>query len=106
MHPEHNHQLIPENATFATSYWKLTTDMKELIESYTICDIDVSSQIRLLCGLFPDATIVNYDVKNYVYKQTIEATGVQPRAFMIDADPGLESIVPEIYSDTYLLHCV
>ncbi|CAG8845396.1 748_t:CDS:1, partial [Racocetra persica] len=44
MHPEHNHQLIPENASFATSYWKLTTDMKKLIESYTICDINVSSQ--------------------------------------------------------------
>ncbi|CAG8833922.1 29750_t:CDS:2, partial [Racocetra persica] len=45
MHPEHNHQLIPENARFATCYRKLTTDMKELIESYTICDIDVSSQV-------------------------------------------------------------
>ncbi|CAG8567199.1 24940_t:CDS:2, partial [Racocetra persica] len=66
MHSEHNHQLIPENVSFATSYQKLTTDMKEFIESYTICDIDVSSQ------------------------QTIEATGVQPGAFMIDADPGLE----------------
>ncbi|CAG8841943.1 29938_t:CDS:2, partial [Racocetra persica] len=46
MYPEHNHQLIPENASFATSYWKLTTDMKKLIKSYTICDIDISSQVR------------------------------------------------------------
>ncbi|CAG8754702.1 13761_t:CDS:2, partial [Racocetra persica] len=91
MHPEHNHQLISENASFATSYRKLTTDMKKLIESYTICDIDVLSQVWLLRGLFSDATIVDYDVKNYVYKQTIEATGVQPGAFMIDTDPGLES---------------
>ncbi|CAG8724576.1 2771_t:CDS:2, partial [Racocetra persica] len=30
----------------------------------------------------------------------------QPRAFMIDADPGLKSVVFEIYPDTYLLHCV
>ncbi|CAG8787023.1 4493_t:CDS:2, partial [Racocetra persica] len=82
MYPEHNHQLIPENASFATSYRKLITDMKELIESYTICNNDVS------------------------FQQTIEATGVQPRAFMIDTDPGLESVVSEIYPDTYLLHCV
>ncbi|CAG8715507.1 935_t:CDS:2, partial [Cetraspora pellucida] len=138
MHPEHNHQLISENASFATSYQKLITDMKELIESYTICDINVSSQVRLLHRLFLNATIVDYDVKNYVYKnpdwyvqslinpetnklqavtniyklplsifavQTIEATEVQPGAFMIDADPGLESVVPEIYPDIYLLYC-
>ncbi|CAG8746733.1 1042_t:CDS:2, partial [Racocetra fulgida] len=42
----------------------------------------------------------------WVLQQTIEATGVQPGAFMIDADPGLESVVPEIYPDTYLLHCI
>ncbi|CAG8808706.1 9788_t:CDS:2, partial [Racocetra fulgida] len=142
---EHNHMLVPENASFATSYQKLTTEMKELIENY----------VRLLRGLFPEATIVDYDMKNYVYKfrrthdiqrcdtaklfqhfekehnnfklrivaqailpdetsesyrwvlqQTIKATGVQPGAFMIDADPGLESVVPEIYPDTYLLHCI
>ncbi|CAG8561057.1 30492_t:CDS:2, partial [Racocetra persica] len=73
MHPEHNHQLISENASFATSYQKLTTDMKELIESYIICNIDVSSQ------------------------QTIEATGVQPRAFMIDADLGLKKTFEEYW---------
>ncbi|CAG8605389.1 8694_t:CDS:2, partial [Cetraspora pellucida] len=61
--------LIPKNASFATSYQKLITDMKELIESYTICDINVLSQVRLLCELFSNATIVNYDVKNYVYKK-------------------------------------
>ncbi|CAG8499826.1 8051_t:CDS:2, partial [Racocetra fulgida] len=184
---EHNHMLVSENANFATSYRKLTTEMKELIENYVLCDIDVPSQVQLLCVLFPEATIVDYDVKNYVYKfrrthdiqgcdtaklfqhfekertknpdwnvqslidpetnrlqgvfymtpeqrelwrryadiilnnntaatnailpnetsesyrwvlqQTIEATRVQPSAFMIDADPGLESVVPEIYPD-------
>ncbi|CAG8741125.1 29520_t:CDS:2, partial [Racocetra persica] len=38
----------------------------------------------------------------WVLQQTIEATGVQPGAFMIDADLGLESVVSEIYPDTYL----
>ncbi|CAG8701220.1 15555_t:CDS:2, partial [Dentiscutata erythropus] len=202
MNLEHNYLLVPENASFATSYRKLTTEMKKLIENYVLCNIDVSSQIRLLCGLFPEATIVDYDVKNYMYKfrrthdiqecdtaklfqhfekertknpdwyvqslidpelnrlqgvfymtpeqcklwrryadiilndntvatniyklplcifavidnnfksqivaQTIlpDETRVQPGAFMIDADPGLESVVPEIYPDTYLLHCI
>ncbi|CAG8788340.1 3076_t:CDS:2, partial [Racocetra persica] len=55
MHPEHNHQLIPKNASFATSYRKLTTDMKELIKSYTICDIDhigrnIKKQLAKLLG--------------------------------------------------------
>ncbi|CAG8804496.1 5596_t:CDS:2, partial [Racocetra fulgida] len=65
---EHNHMLVPENASFATSYRKLITEMKKLIENYVLCDIDVPSQVRVLYGLFPKATIVDYDVKNYVYK--------------------------------------
>jgi len=32
----HNHQLVPENANFATKYRKLTVEMKDLIESYTL----------------------------------------------------------------------
>ncbi|CAG8683605.1 15628_t:CDS:1 [Cetraspora pellucida] len=214
---EHNHTLVPKNVAFVMEYQKLITEMKKLIESYTLCDVDILSQVRLLCGLFPEATIVDYDVKNYVYKfcrnyemessdaakllqhfekecskdpdwyvqplidsetnrlqgvfymapkqqelwqhyadivlnnntaltntynlplsifavvnnnfkswivaqailldktsesyrwvlqQTIEATGVQSSAFIIDADPGLESIVHEIYPDTYLFHYV
>ncbi|CAG8620920.1 23074_t:CDS:2, partial [Racocetra persica] len=170
---------------FATEYWKLTTKMKKLIESYTLCDIDILSQVKLFRGLFSEATIVDYDVKNYVYKfhrnhkieggdatkllhilkksmpkilidivlndnttltntynlllsifavvdnnfksriiaqavfpdetsesyrwvlqQTIEATRVQPGTLIIDADPGLESVVPKVYPNTYLLHCV
>ncbi|CAG8653730.1 9002_t:CDS:2 [Cetraspora pellucida] len=135
MHSEHNYQLIPENASFAISYQKLITDMKELIESYTICAIDVLSQGCDTAKLFqhfekehtknPDcifavvdnnfklqiiaqAILPNETSESYrwVLQQTIEATGVQPGAFIIDADLGLESVVPEIYSDTYLLHCV
>ncbi|CAG8595640.1 1689_t:CDS:2 [Cetraspora pellucida] len=68
MRLEHNHPLVPENAIFATQYQKLTVEIKDLIESYTLCDLDVSSQVRLLHELFPKATIVDYDVKNYVYK--------------------------------------
>ncbi|CAG8696286.1 4347_t:CDS:2 [Cetraspora pellucida] len=68
MHFEHNHPLVSENAIFAIQYQKLTVEMKNLIESYMLCDLDVLSQIRLLYGLFPEATIVDYDVKNYVYK--------------------------------------
>ncbi|CAG8724954.1 18599_t:CDS:2, partial [Racocetra fulgida] len=40
---EHNHMLVPENASFAISYRKLITEMKELIENYVFCDIDVLS---------------------------------------------------------------
>ncbi|KAF0490234.1 protein far1-related sequence 5-like [Gigaspora margarita] len=43
VHLEHNHPLLPENATFATGYQKLTREMKDLIKSYTLCDLDVSS---------------------------------------------------------------
>ncbi|CAG8719522.1 8453_t:CDS:2 [Gigaspora margarita] len=117
--------------------------MKDLIESYMLCDLDVPSQIQLLCGLFPKVIVVDYDVKNYVYKfhhnyemqdaatntynlllsifaavdnnfrSRIVAQAVmpdkttmkvQPSAFIIDANLGLESIVPEVYSDTYLLY--
>ncbi|CAG8599621.1 16277_t:CDS:2, partial [Racocetra fulgida] len=192
-------------------------EMKDLIESYTLCDLDVPSQVRLLHRLFSEATIVDYDVKNYVYKvrqshemqdgdtakllqhfekertknpdwyvqplidsetnrlqgvfymlseqqelwqnytdiilndntastnaynlplsiftivdnnfksrivaqailpdetsksyrwllqQTIDATGVHPGAFIIDADLDLESVVPKIYPNTFLLYCV
>ncbi|CAG8513266.1 15159_t:CDS:2, partial [Racocetra fulgida] len=42
----HNHQLVPKNANFATKYRKLTVEMKDLIESYTLCNLDISSQIR------------------------------------------------------------
>ncbi|KAF0554704.1 protein far1-related sequence 5-like [Gigaspora margarita] len=45
VHLEHNHPLLSENATFATRYRKLTRKMKDLIESYTLCDFDVSSQV-------------------------------------------------------------
>ncbi|CAG8772278.1 16647_t:CDS:2, partial [Dentiscutata erythropus] len=184
-----------------TSKSKNSNEMKELIESYTLCDLDVPSQVQLLRGLFPEATIVDYDsgdaakllqhleeermkdpdwyiqslidpdtnrlqgvfymkpkqrklwrryadivlndntaatntyclplsifaiVDNnfksqivtqgilsdetsesyrWLLQQTIEATGVQPGAFIIDADLGLEGVVPEIYPDTYLLYC-
>ncbi|CAG8616741.1 11523_t:CDS:2 [Scutellospora calospora] len=157
--------------------------MKDLIEKYTLCDLDVLSQVWLLRELFSEATIIDYDMKNYVYKfwciysiqsgdaaklfehfekeyakdpdwyvqplidmetnrlqavtnaynlplsifavvdnnfksrivaqailpdetsesygwvlqQTIKATGVQPGAFIIDANSGLESVVLEIY---------
>ncbi|CAG8787771.1 5608_t:CDS:2, partial [Cetraspora pellucida] len=76
------------------------------------------SYVLLLHELFPEATIVDYDVKNYVYKfwhihlmhsgdavklfehfkkehQTIKATEVQPGAFIIDADSGFKSVVPK-----------
>ncbi|CAG8790390.1 23573_t:CDS:2, partial [Cetraspora pellucida] len=195
----------------------MSKKIKELIESYTFCDLDMLSQIKLLHELFFKTTIVDYDVKNYVYKfcqihemqdgnvakllqhyekecakdpdwyiqllidletnrlqgvfymlpeqrelwqhyadiilndntastntynlplsifaivnnnfklriiaqvvlidktnksyrwvlqQTIEATGVQPGAFIIDANLGLESVVLKIYLNTYLLHCI
>ncbi|CAG8837358.1 26905_t:CDS:2, partial [Racocetra persica] len=54
-------------------------------------------------AILPEETSESY---RWVLQQTIEATGVQPGAFIIDADPGLESVVPEIYLNTYLLHCV
>ncbi|CAG8836890.1 30668_t:CDS:2 [Gigaspora margarita] len=146
---------------------KLTVEMKDLIKSYTLCDLDVPSQIRLLRGLFPEAwlwimmlktmyikraknpdwyvqplidTETNSATNTYnlplsifavvdnnfrsrivvhavmpdetsesykwILQQTIEAMGVQPGAFIIDADPGLESVVPEVYPDTYLLYCI
>ncbi|CAG8729355.1 913_t:CDS:2, partial [Racocetra persica] len=167
MHLKHNHSLVPKNVAFATKYQKLTTEIKELIESYTLCNIDVPSQVRLLRGLFSKATIVDYDIKNYIYKfhrnheikdgdaakllqyfekerakdpdcifavvdnnfklqiiaqavlldktsesyrwvlqQTIKATGVQLGVFIIDANPGFESIVLEVYPNTYFLYCV
>ncbi|CAG8632137.1 7002_t:CDS:2, partial [Racocetra fulgida] len=178
---EHNHILVPENASFATSYQKLTTEMKKLIENYVLCDIDgyntaklfqhfekertknpnwyvqslIDPETNRLQGVFymtpeqcelwrhyaditlndniaatniyklplcifavvdnnfksriiaqtilPDKTSESY---RWVLQQTIEATGVQLGAFIIDADLGLESVVPEIYPDIYLLHCI
>ncbi|CAG8759927.1 12298_t:CDS:2, partial [Dentiscutata erythropus] len=38
--------------------------------------------------------------------QMIKATGVHPSTFIIDTNPGPESVVFEIYPNTYLLHCV
>ncbi|CAG8685809.1 7047_t:CDS:2, partial [Scutellospora calospora] len=167
IHLEHNHLLVPKNASFATEYWKLTAEIKDLIKKYTLCDLDVPSQVQLLHELFSKATIIDYDMKNYVYKfwhihsiqggdtiklfehfekerakdsdciftivdnnfksrivvqavlpdetsesyrwvlqQIIKATGVQPGAFIIDADLGLESVIPEVYPNTYLLYCI
>ncbi|CAG8713147.1 1661_t:CDS:2, partial [Scutellospora calospora] len=58
---EYNYLLVSENANFATEYQKLTAEIKDLIEKYTLCDLDVLSQVQLLYELFPEATIVDYD---------------------------------------------
>ena len=48
LHLEHNHPLVSDNAEFATKYRELTSEMKGLIESYTLCDLDVPSQVCTL----------------------------------------------------------
>ncbi|CAG8696277.1 4346_t:CDS:2 [Cetraspora pellucida] len=53
--------------------------------------------------VLPDETSESY---KWLLEQTIDATGVHPGVFIINADPGLESIVPEIYPNTYLVHCI
>ncbi|CAG8502541.1 6708_t:CDS:2 [Scutellospora calospora] len=65
---EHNYTLIPDNAIFTTRYRKLTLEIKDLIKSFTLCNLDISSQVQLLHELFSEAIIIDYDVKNYVYK--------------------------------------
>ncbi|CAG8758107.1 28213_t:CDS:10, partial [Dentiscutata erythropus] len=114
---EHNYLLVPENTSFATSYQKLTTEIKELIENYVFCDIDVLTQVRLFYRLFPETTIhfekectKNPDwyiqslidpETNKLQDQTIEAIEVQFSTFMIDANPGLESQLAKLLGDHY-----
>ncbi|CAG8758423.1 8920_t:CDS:2, partial [Cetraspora pellucida] len=126
---EHNHTLVPENAAFATEYRKLTTEIKELIKSYTLCDVDIpnhemegSDAAKLLqhfekehskdpdcifavvdnnfkSQIVAQAVLLDETSKSYrwVLQQTIKATEVQPNAFIINADLGLESVVSEIF---------
>ncbi|CAG8464639.1 8563_t:CDS:2, partial [Scutellospora calospora] len=46
---------------------KLTVKIKDLIESYMLCNFDVFSQIRLLCELFSEATISSNAAKLLQY---------------------------------------
>ncbi|CAG8784944.1 10912_t:CDS:2, partial [Cetraspora pellucida] len=127
MHLKHNHTLVSENAIFATQYWKLIVEMKDLIESYMLCNLDVLSQYakdpdwyvqplidpktnKLQDIILNDnmASTNTYNLPLSIFamllEQTIDATGVHSGAFIIDADSGLESIVPEIYPNTYFVH--
>lgn len=93
---QHYADIICNDNTAATNVYKLPLCI------FVAVDNNYKSRI-VAQAILPDETSNSY---RWVLQQTLKATGVEPGAFMTDADPGLESIASEVYPEAYLLHCV
>ncbi|CAB4384457.1 unnamed protein product [Rhizophagus irregularis] len=131
---QHNHPINADNKKFATAFRHFNDSVITEIEHAQKEDptmfiqplINVDS--NCLCGIFwmtgnqilmwshysdviflgAQAFLNDETQKSYewVFQQTLDATGIEPRVIITDMDPAVDATCQSVYKSTYHIHCI